>query len=1005
MKKDDSTRDDVEFNAYAYAKDFEKLSLEIVRIISKEKIGIDEIKHADTTQTTRDFGVDAYLIIKVHGECLTYTVEAKLRTTKTLSLRDFATSILYYLINTSSKHFIITNISYSSEAQKYIKQLNTTNEKLVELIDGKILQKIINRNLEIFYSYPTELLEYILNRRFEQNDTSVIDIREENVKNHIIPLECYEELIDNAKSSYEQGNNVFLVTGMSGTGKSTWIELYLSKNFHEYAIYKLDLAIIQTPRLLVLELLHLLLGFDIEKLIMELEKEEYDLGDVFEQNQIFHSYTEQIVNALKLLLIEKDLHIDTYIYMMKLLIEHLYKHFLLHTNIVLIIDNLQESSLEMINFTINTMYCFGQKNTIIFWEILLPSNSKQLTNTTIEQWYSFLQALENRKYVQKHKAYKIGMPILSEDDIIEIIENTIPDINFTDEFIQKFVDYFGTNVRTVFDALGFIKQNKLYSAISLNKIHLGLPILIENQINELVNSQNRNEMFYNWVFQLCQLLEGKLYAPIIEFLDKKFKVNTRLLLLESGLFLAKNQTLVFAYWNHKEILSKFSNSTIKRTCAEWLKAHLSDLYYNSITTLYLDVFLTTIIAPSDAIAKVNDTIPFFYKNQIFKYVLILAEFRYTYYKDRGASLDCYRYFVEYISYLRKATTHREEVVSQINKAIRMRDNLFWDYRYDKQYIKTNIELALIQYHIAKANYEYENCEKYIKYVLSYEDTIEDKEPFTLARIYYALNKKEYGSRKEFIIELVNNCKRYPNNVEVKISYYINLAAMYKFDNIDLAIKLLRIAQTISYNMQYDIGDLEVETNLLHMLCHKGELSHNQIMHIRLIAEKTNSTYNLAKTFNVEACFYAQNSSEKTSSVEECLRTAVFHSLSSGQTKQSFLFRLNLITILLIHKADCYEEFYMALEWFEKNQIMILKRLKRNPYKNNDHMFVALISLLFISKKLEVIDLIKSKTQIYDFFPALKCMSLRELLEQVPEYYKIECVNRTSQKETAIFMLF
>ena len=86
------------FNAYQYANDFEKLSLEIVKILYKNSLNDAEPIYDDITQETRDYGVDAYLVVNIKERLQTYTIEAKLRTSDTLSLKDFATSIYIILL-------------------------------------------------------------------------------------------------------------------------------------------------------------------------------------------------------------------------------------------------------------------------------------------------------------------------------------------------------------------------------------------------------------------------------------------------------------------------------------------------------------------------------------------------------------------------------------------------------------------------------------------------------------------------------------------------------------------------------------------------------------------------------------------------------------------------------------------------------------------------------------------------------------------------------------------
>ena len=183
------------FNAYQYANDFEKLSLEIVKILYKNSLNDAEPIYDDITQETRDYGVDAYLVVNIKERLQTYTIEAKLRTSDTLSLKDFATSILYYLINTSSKHFIVTNVSYSSEVIKYIRQSNLRNEKIIELVDGQLLQNVINISLKQFYEFPRELIDYILNRKFNNVKLHSENIFAQHKDKNYIELPYYDTLL------------------------------------------------------------------------------------------------------------------------------------------------------------------------------------------------------------------------------------------------------------------------------------------------------------------------------------------------------------------------------------------------------------------------------------------------------------------------------------------------------------------------------------------------------------------------------------------------------------------------------------------------------------------------------------------------------------------------------------------------------------------------------------------------------------------------------------------
>lgn len=999
------------FNAYQYAKQFEELSLEIVKIIYKDTFAHTKPVYGDTTQETRDYGVDAYLVVNIHDSLQTYTIESKLRTSDSLSLRDFATSVLYYLINTSARHFIVTNVTYSYEAIKYIEQSNLKNEKYIELIDGQLLQDTINEKLEQFYDFPTKLIDYILNRNFARVPLLSQHITTQPSVRSYIELPYYNSLLENIRIYLHNKYNFFIVTGMSGTGKSTWIEYCLNKLFCDYTVHKFDITIIQTPRLLVLEILQLLLGFNIEKMISELSKDDNMIDNLIRQFQVFPNNSKQIAESIKLLLSFDDNDTSTYVYSMNILIEHLYTNFLLNTHLVLIIENLHEATKEMIDFTIRAMYCLGKKDILVFWEILTAQNSNQLPHITMEQWNNFIYLLAQKNLSEKNLPYLVTLNGLlegtaygdTENNIKSIIEQYIPNIVFTDNFVQAFIKHFGINIRNIFNALKIIKHENLYSASAICDLHMNYPVFIEGQIKKLLDRRNRSENFYQWVFNFAYLLEGKLYFVVLEYLDSAFETNSSSELVNSGLFYSKSDTLEFQYWSMNQVLKKFLKPSIQKECATWILNHLEELNLNHITHKYYMAYISYIISPSASINLLNETAQYLYNHKIYRYALVLAQIQYEFYRQAENDLLYYQYLVQYVSWLRASTSNLSFLYRKIKDAENLSTKLAIQYFDNKKYIKTNLKLALTQYYISKSEYNYADCEDKIRYILSYESTLGESEIFIIARNYHALIKKEQGLRKEFVLELIENFQTYPNNKDIKVSYYVNLAAMYKFSHENITIKLLRTAQRLTFNPEKGYGNLEVEMSLLHLMCHKDK-SQTMLQHIcfiRAAAEQVNSMYILAKTFNLEAYYYIKKNVNDTDTIIQCLKSAIFHSLSNGHTKQFFLFELNLATVLSMCGKEYIEEFNLIFKWFENNNIVV-KRLKRNPYKYYDHMFSALVSLLCIAKKMKIT---YPQKKIIKLFPEFDDMTEEQLLEKVPEYYIVNYAREKEKTRKFIFLLF
>ena len=123
-KKPTQTGDSVtEFNPNQHWRSFEYLSLEVLSVVLEKENRPYQIIKQDVTKETRDCGVDGFIRFRVADSDREYTVEAKLRAKNKIALRDIATSILYFLIGFSDRHFIVTNVILTAEALRVIEEI------------------------------------------------------------------------------------------------------------------------------------------------------------------------------------------------------------------------------------------------------------------------------------------------------------------------------------------------------------------------------------------------------------------------------------------------------------------------------------------------------------------------------------------------------------------------------------------------------------------------------------------------------------------------------------------------------------------------------------------------------------------------------------------------------------------------------------------------------------------------------------------------------------------
>ena len=144
-----------------------------------------------------------------------------------------------------------------------ISHLNKYRNKKVELIDGKKLQQIINQHLERFSNYPDELIKFIQNQTFTPIVHSVQTDSKSITNSFIVKVNSREKYRQEIESYIDEGYKLFLIVGPFGVGKYTLIKEYLANVKQDVICQEIDLSIIRSPKLLILELLRFLLGIEL----------------------------------------------------------------------------------------------------------------------------------------------------------------------------------------------------------------------------------------------------------------------------------------------------------------------------------------------------------------------------------------------------------------------------------------------------------------------------------------------------------------------------------------------------------------------------------------------------------------------------------------------------------------------------------------------------------------------------------------------------------------------
>jgi hypothetical protein len=974
-----------EIDAYKYANDFEELSLDIINIIFESENDFQNIIFSDTTQQTRDRGVDAYIILKVGTLYYTYTIEAKLRNPSTLSLKDFASSILYCLINSSYKHFVVSNVRFSDETIRVISHLNKYRNKKVELIDGKKLQQIINQHLERFSNYPDELIKFIQNQTFTPIVHSVQTDSKSITNSFIVKVNSREKYRQEIESYIDEGYKLFLIVGPFGVGKYTLIKEYLANVKQDVICQEIDLSIIRSPKLLILELLRFLLGIELEELFELSSDKEDNNANILSDFQVFPNSNNELLNALNILLDKNAYSYNETIYYMNLLCNNIINQFFVGSTIVFSIINLHCATQEMINFILDFLSCLIKNGFVILLDLLNPKIQSEVKYVSLEQWYNYIQLLKN--YSLDKAPVLFSIEDYSETETKAVIEQFIPIHSISTEYKQKFIEYFGTNPHDIYIVLAIIRKQKLYTPKALKQLmHQSIPQMLDKSIY-----RNINELNYPFspicleLLTFLVIMEGTLSCCVFDYFRGKYSINDLDFLEDTDLFKFQNGFIHLKQSISMEIIKKYISPVQERQCAVWLSEHIPEMCLDSVRKSYFEYKLNYMRSPSEVIDSTPIVVGFLKKNQAFDLAISVRYMCYNYFKMNNENKQYYINAVEYLELLANINPYnsQEDVSMLIKEVDEMRLDMELYNQIDPDIINANIKFAFILYKKEKMNYNYQVCERHINYILGYENVAEDKSYFIKAHIYKALIIKEQGLRNEFIVRILQALRKYPNSKEIKVAYYANLAAMYKSKRLDISIKLLNIIRNITKGDFEIRGSLWTEIDLLQYRCYMGIASYDEIKRIRKKAERIASTNNLARSFNAEGYYHLKQLNMLNA--KECTETAITMSLTAGESKLYFLFTLNLISILRLMRLDYEKYFYDVFSWFQNHCTEIVARLENNRNRQEDHMFSAVINLIILSQELKV-SLDKLETD--GFLTSLTRLSSNGLLKLVPDFFKL-----------------
>jgi tetratricopeptide (TPR) repeat protein len=600
-----------------YWKDFEQLATDLV--VDSFNIPIDIVY---STQPFKDGGFDGKIssdIFKLDKRNVHYNalMEAKLRSSVNVGLRDFAASLLIAYCEVANTMVIVTNKDFTKQALNYVAKFYFKTNMDIVLVEGKTLSGWLKRRQEqILERYPKQLINFLLENHGDAiSQLSVILDEPESMsyqpykykasietgwhkdkiakcKLYIEPVSKEQEIIDTPIGTLRkeiiqkittvllQGKSTIIIKGDAGIGKSTVVQnivynLKENDTQNNYRIFFLDIGSIKTSRNLFLVLLKVISGFD-----LNLFKDEgvYANNIDFFLEKVGGEYiTKEMRDAVKQVFEESDIDFDKKhslnITPLKNYLRLLAYPYLKSFRQILIFQELNRASSELLSFIHELTVSLSECNLSFLIELRTHAaiSNSGINLMSFEEWEHFLNLFS------KTADYTFAISQLSEQEAKGYLEMLLPKIG--NDRAKVIIDKVGRTPLFLKLTSKWLKINDILSSYK-NDIQLveKLEMFYENLspdnitpiLDQILLEYTKNSKTFRILLAAASLFEGKINTSLIEELlplEEADQIAEKL--LDSGLFIKSVDSPLEFKISHDLLKERLYAQSSKYSFKEW----------------------------------------------------------------------------------------------------------------------------------------------------------------------------------------------------------------------------------------------------------------------------------------------------------------------------------------------------------------------------------------------------------------------------------------------------
>lgn len=466
----------MDFDAYKYARTFEKLACKIIEKELSEKIIVSGI-----TQKTRDNGIDAI----IYSTDSYITIEAKLRkSSSSLGLKDIASSVIFYLLRLNDKHYIVSNVYLTMDTINVLNRLNKASDAGISYIDGDSTIRILKENMDSLDEDEKELAGILL-EEFNSSKANNSHPSQTPKESKIASLKIQHKLSNQVCTELLSGRKCTVLSGKIGIGKSVILNMVMDKLSQSHNTIFIDCQKYNTIEAFMYQISNLEIGIDINELISEYISISDDINNSSDLISIDSS------NILKTLaqVLSTNKYVDNIKFIAKEYINNLINRFN-SGNLYIFIDNYSAASLDLADFI--SSYIISSVQKLKFF-IVRDTDNCDSSSSIAKILNSPINAEKIKElHVYEYDNNEIGI-------FIDFLRHDLPQVTKNNLY-----RHFGGNLLMIKLALDEMENKKNYDPSLLR------PKRCEQIYADRINCYIKSDITYIKAFFVCWVMGSRI---------------------------------------------------------------------------------------------------------------------------------------------------------------------------------------------------------------------------------------------------------------------------------------------------------------------------------------------------------------------------------------------------------------------------------------------------------------------------------------------------------------